>query len=136
MTVCPSTAAPRFDAEPLPAVAHCNNESGPHSDETRGDRWCEPRGQERLVGGAISFLVHLILILLLGFCFSVSWDDRQGSPELIVEIRETVHELSESGDALLATATGGESVRSITQGIPVRVKVQAASQVQWQETPQ
>ena len=136
MSVCPLTTTSGVEAEPFPAVVHCSNEFEPSTGETRGDHWCEPRGQERVVSGAISFLVHLILILLLGFCFSVSWDDQRGSPELIVEIRQTEHELSESGDALLATATGGESVRSITPGVPIQVKVQAASQVQWLEKPQ
>tara|TARA_Y100001933_G_scaffold163057_1_gene161385 strand:+ start:845 stop:2419 length:1575 start_codon:yes stop_codon:yes gene_type:complete len=134
MSVCPSTIANASvaEAETLPAVEHRSSEFAPHY----GGHWGEPRPQERLVGSVISFLIHLILILLLGFCFSVSWEGKKDFPDLIVEIRESSHELSEFGDALLATAAGGESIQSTTQGVPVRVKVQATSQVQWQDTPQ
>ena len=49
-------------AEELPAVdQHGSIESAAQLNT----RWGEPRVQERLVGGAMSFLIHLILILLL-----------------------------------------------------------------------
>ena len=131
MSVCPSTIAPVHEADTLPAVDHYSDKSPPND-----VHWSDPRPQEQLVGVFISFLVHLILILLLGFCFSIAWEGQREAPELIVEIHESAHELSESGDGLLATATGGESVQSVTQGVPIRVEVQATSQVRWQDTSQ
>ncbi len=120
-------------AEELPAVdQHGSIESAAQLNT----RWGEPRVQERLVGGAMSFLIHLILILLLGFCFSISWSDQEASRELVVVIRETEHDLTETGDSLLPTEMGGDSASEIEHGVPIRVKFQAATSLHWQETPE
>ena len=116
-------------AEPLPAIDL-------RSSIQAAAQWSEPRAQERLVGGVVSFLVHLILVLLLGFCFSVSWGEHQVKRELVVVLRETDHELTESGDSLLPTEMGGESVDDSEYGVPVHVTIQTTTAVHWQETPQ
>jgi hypothetical protein len=119
-------------AEALPVVdLHSMDEPAAQS----ASNWGEPRVQERLVGGVISFLIHLILILLLGFCFSFSWNDQQPKRELMVVIRETDHKLTESGDSLLPTEMGGESAVETEHGVPIRVQFQTPTSLHWQENP-
>ena len=66
-------------------------------------RWNEVRSQEHIVSGTVSFLLHLLAILLLGFVFSISLDDEDTPRDLVMVIEEVEAELTESGDSLLPT---------------------------------
>ncbi|MEE2781630.1 MAG: hypothetical protein VX431_05465 [Planctomycetota bacterium] len=96
-------------------------------------RWNEVRSQEHLVSGTVSFLLHLLAVLLLGFVFSISLEDEDAPRDLVMVIEEVETELTESGDSLLPTIQGGSSVEEEPQGVPVTIAMPTATPVAWQD---
>lgn len=97
-------------------------------------RWNELGSQEQMVAGTVSFLVHLLAVLLLGFVFSISLEEGESDRDLILVIDETTTELSEAGDSLLPTTQGGASVEEEQPGVAIRVTMPRAIPVALQDT--
>ena len=98
--------------------------------------WSVPRSRERLTAGGTSFLLHLLLIILLAFFFSVPLEESPPEIDLVVSVPNVIEgEITESGEAILQSSAAGGSYATELIGIPVEVTVQSQKPVAWQPEP-
>lgn len=98
--------------------------------------WSVPRNRERLTAGGTSFLLHLLLILLLAFFFSIPVDKTSSQVDLVLTVPNVIgEEMTEIGDATIQSSAQGGSRPLELVGIPVEVQVQSQRPVSWKNEP-
>jgi hypothetical protein len=95
--------------------------------------WSLPRSRERLTAGLASFLLHLLVILLLAFCFSIPFTMPPEKTDLVLSIPESGPELSEIGNLNLESQASGGQTSDLLVGVPIEVEPQSETPITWQE---
>ena len=98
--------------------------------------WSVPRSRERLTAGGASFLLHLLLIILLAFFFSIPLEESPSEVDLVISVPNVIEgEITESGEAILQSSSEGGSHTTELVGMPVEVTIQSQNPVVWQPEP-